>query len=540
MQKVRTVRTGEWQRSGEWQRGILAGMLLVPSLLIQPWSHAQMAPLEMTIEPDLETMPPLITPIQQISDVQPTDWAFQALQALNQRYGCLGGYPDSSFRGDRALTRFEFAAGLNFCLDQIRDKLTTISVDFNPPNNLTIVQRLNDEFSVELATIKERLNSLESKIPTLNTSPFSATTKLGGQAIFAVNAGGFSSDRIIAPRGAIVSDEQPNLTSLYRVSVDLNTSFVGNDLFKVRLLAASPGIRDNAAGFLEPNLSSNLDWAFPGNSQLSIARLYYTFAAQPDLRVTVGTQMIATDFVDFNRYSNLSFRDFSTTALVNNTLLFPRPFGAGAAIAWNPKGSPFSVNAVYIASNAQASLPGTNAFFGGGGSGDIRLFPAGGGGAKGGLLGDPYVGTVELNYAPSPALTLRLQYSAGEVLGSHFQGWGVNADLALTKTLGLFARYGNGNYPDTILGDLHPQYWSAGLVSRALLIPNDLAGIGIAQPFILDDVGNATQTNFEAFYNIPLSPYLRLTPLVQVISNPANQRSNGMIVTGTLRTVFSF
>ena len=71
-------------------------------------------------------------------------------------------------------------------------------------------------------------------------------------------------------------------------------------------------------------------------------------------------------------------------------------------------------------------------------------------------------------------------------------------------------------------------------------MPNDLAGIGIAQPFILGVVGDTTQTNFEAFYNIPISQRIRLTPLIQIISSPGNQASNETIFTGTLRAVLSF
>ncbi|MBY5285459.1 iron uptake porin, partial [Anabaena sp. PCC 7938] len=53
-----------------------------------------------------------VTSVSQFSDVQPTDWAFQALQSLVERYGCIAGYPNGTYRGNRALTRYEFAAGL--------------------------------------------------------------------------------------------------------------------------------------------------------------------------------------------------------------------------------------------------------------------------------------------------------------------------------------------------------------------------------------------------------------------------------------------
>jgi hypothetical protein len=479
-----------------------------------------------------------VTSVSQLTDVRPTDWAFQSLQSLVERYGCIAGYPDQTFRGNRALTRSEFAAGLNTCLERINEQISAI--DGVTQADRQTIQRLQTEFVTELATLKGRVDQLDTTTATLEKQQFSPTTKLTGQAIFAVNAGGFSGDRIIAPRGAIVATEQPNATSLYRFSFDLNTSFTGKDLLKLRLLAGSPGIGDNAAGYLEPNLGSVLDFAVPGRTQISLGRAYYTFAATPDLSVTLGSQMVAPDFIDKNRYANVSFRDFSTSALVNNFILLPRPFGAGAAIDWKPNKGPFSLRGVYIASSGSASLPENQQFFGGGRPQDIRLFPVSGGGATGGLFGDPYTGIIEAEYAPSKAFSVRLQYSGGELLGSNFKVFGVNADLALTRQVGLFARYGTGSYPDTLFGDIKPQYWSAGVGFNDLLQKGDVAGIGVAQPFIVSTVGNATQTNFEAFYNIPVSPKIRVTPLIQVISNAGNQRSNGAIVTGTLRAVFAF
>jgi hypothetical protein len=479
-----------------------------------------------------------VTSVSQLADVQPTDWAFQSLQRLVEQYGCISGYADRTFRGDRALSRSEFAAGLNACLDQINSEIRLI--DGVSQDDLRILQRLQTDFAAELATIKGRGDQLEIATEALQKQQFSRTTKLTGQAIFAVNMGGFQGDRILAPRGAEVAGDQPNATSLYRVSLDLNTSFKGNDLLKIRLLAASPGLNDNAGGYLEPNLGSTLDFAIPGRQELSLARAYYTFSPTRNLSVTLGSQIVAPDFIDKNRYANTSFRDFSTSALVNNFILLPRPGGAGAAIAWNPNKGPVSLRAVYIASSGSASLPENQQFLGGGRPQDIRLFPVSGGGATGGLFGDPYMGLVELEYAPTKSIALKLQYSGGKLLGSHFGVLGVNAEVALSKKVGLFARYGLGSYPDTLLGDIRPQYWSTGLAFQDIFTPNDLAGIGIAQPFILSSLGTATQTNIEAFYNIPITSNFRLTPIVQVITNPANQSQNGTIVTGTLRGIFSF
>ena len=62
-----------------------------------------------------------VTSITQFSDVYPTDWAYQALSNLIERYGCVAGYPNGTYRGNRAMTRFEAAALLNACLDRVTE-----------------------------------------------------------------------------------------------------------------------------------------------------------------------------------------------------------------------------------------------------------------------------------------------------------------------------------------------------------------------------------------------------------------------------------
>jgi hypothetical protein len=83
----------------------------------------------------------------QFRDVKPTDWAYPAIQSLVERYGCISGYPDSTFRGQQALTRYEFAAALNSCLDKL---------------NASFTEQLNQKAS------KEELQLLQTDISKLN------------------------------------------------------------------------------------------------------------------------------------------------------------------------------------------------------------------------------------------------------------------------------------------------------------------------------------------------------------------------------------
>ena len=56
-----------------------------------------------------------------LSDVQPTNWAYAAIQILNDRYGCIAGYPNGTFKPTQATTRAEAAALVNACVDRVSE-----------------------------------------------------------------------------------------------------------------------------------------------------------------------------------------------------------------------------------------------------------------------------------------------------------------------------------------------------------------------------------------------------------------------------------
>lgn len=484
----------------------------------------------------------VVPSVSELTDVQPTDWAFQALQSLATRYGVITGYPDSAYRGDRTITRYEFAAGINAVLERVNELITTGVSDRVARDDLIMLQRLQKEFVAELATLQNRVDTLEANAASLEANQFSTTTKLTGQVIFALTGGGFSGDRIIAPTGVEIANEDPNSTFIYRASLNFNTSFRGTDLLQIRLTTGSNGSDDNVAGLLEPNFGSVLDFSVPGrDDQFGIGRLYYTFTPVKDLTLTLGSALLATDYVDLNSYANNSAQDFSTQALINNFVLLPTPAGAGAVIEWNPGGGSFTLRTVYVAGNANDASGGDNTGspgFIGGSSAPQLIFPTNE--DEGGLFGSPYQGLVEAEYSVDNVFALRLQYSRGAIFGSRFNALGANFELPLSQQVAFFGRYGYGMYDDSSVGDLRPQYWMAGISFRDLFVTGAIAGIAAGQPLIESTVGTATQTNIEAFYNFPFSDNIKITPLVQIITNPGNQDSNGTIITGTLRTVFSF
>ncbi len=179
-----------------------------------------------------------VNSVAQLTDVKPTDWAFQALQSLVERYSCIVGYPDKTYRGDRALTRYEFAAGLNACLDKIQTLLAAATADFVTKEDLETVKRLQEEFATELSALRGRVDALEVRTATLEKQQFSVTTRLSGEAIFSrsnvfggENATGFGGVPVDAGRGVGVQQN--------RVRLNFLTSFTGQDLLTTRLEAGN-------------------------------------------------------------------------------------------------------------------------------------------------------------------------------------------------------------------------------------------------------------------------------------------------------------
>jgi hypothetical protein len=94
-----------------------------------------------------------VTSVSQLSDVQPTQWSYQAITNLVERYGCVAGYPNGTFRPGQSATRAELAALTNACLDNI--------TEFYTAADAALASALRAEFSRELAATNTRVTALE-------------------------------------------------------------------------------------------------------------------------------------------------------------------------------------------------------------------------------------------------------------------------------------------------------------------------------------------------------------------------------------------
>ncbi|WP_375505950.1 iron uptake porin [uncultured Nostoc sp.] len=512
-----------------------------------------------------------VTSVSQFSDVQPTDWAFQALQSLVERYGCIAGYPNSTYRGNRALTRYEFAAGLNACLDRVNELIATATADLVTKQDLATLQRLQEEFSAELATLRGRVDGLEARTAELEANQFSTTTKLVGEGIFAVSDV-FGDNRAV-PAGNSNQDLNYNTTFSDRVRLNLYSSFTGTDQLQLRLnanntisnvgAAATPTTAATGTGTNMTRLGFDGD---NGNSVV-IDKINYAFNFANALRVKVdasggelyeNVNTFNPDFASSGRGALSRYGRFSPIYRQGQN-------GAGLTVTFNP-GGPISLTGAYL---AQSTNNGAI----------LNAFGANNPGLNNGLFNGDNTIFGQLSFQPSKAFNIGLTYAhsylAGNAANSLFQGtgsifannpfgtgtrtesnnYGVEATFQFSRTLAI-SGWGGYTTADAKTGinagaDADVWYWAGALALRDFGGEGNVLGIIFGQPpkvtggsiknvatnVNLDD---NTSYHLEGLYKFKVSDNIQVTPGVLVIFNPEHNDANDTIYVGTLRTTFTF
>ena len=521
-----------------------------------------------------------VTSVSQFSDVQPTDWAFQALQSLVERYGCVAGYPNGTFRGNRALSRYEFAAGLNSCLDRVNELIATATADMVSKQDLATLQRLQEEYSTELATIRGQVDALEARTGELEANQFSTTTKLSGEAIFSVSQA-FGDKQAVA--NSLNAKNNPDLDSnatfSNRVRLSLNSSFTGTDQLQTRLNAIninpnSVGTGGTGTGMTRLGYDGSTTTANNNNS-ITIDKLNYSFNLSKAIRVKIdATGAELNENVDV---FNPDFRSSGSGSLSRYGRFSPiyRQAGDGAGITVNVKPSDkFTLSAAYFATGRDTAadpisgkglFDGNNTMFGQlafkpnkainlgltyahsyqNSTNGFNLF----GSTGSAVANNPFSNTIStalgggnLNATAIEAnhygLEVSLQPSAKITLGGS-AGYTTASTLKAaapastetwywTTTLGIKDFGKEGNTLGFIFGQ-SPKISEATVSGKSVLST-------------LKTTGRESSNSYhaEGLYKIKLSDNILVTPGVLVIFNPENNDKNSTEYVGTLRTTFTF
>ncbi|GAP98658.1 iron uptake porin [Leptolyngbya sp. NIES-2104] len=505
-----------------------------------------------------------VTSVSQLSDVRPTDWAFQALQSLVERYGCIAGYPDRTFRGNRATTRFEFAAGLNACLDRVNELIAASTADLVKKEDLATLQKLQEQFAAELATIRGRVDSLEARTTTLEKQQFSTTTKLQGEAIFAVSGaqgdfkavGTTPAGGAAAPFGAGTVDD--NTTFSNRVRLSLRTSFTGQDTLVTRIQArnitdfgvgsaAAPG----ATGTNMARLSFEGGGA-SGNAAI-VDKLFYRFPIGRGGNITLDAingefynnvnnfnPLLASDgqgsISRFGRFNPI-YRQGASPGVVS-----------GAGVTANlPLGNAFTLSLGYIADEAQDPTGARGVFNGSNAALAQLAFRF----APGAEVGFTYVRGYDRggNVATTSATGSRLSNAPfGGGVATSTDNFGIQGSFRITPNFVLSGWGGltKANAESGVLAGSEADIlnWAVSLAFPDLGGKGNLAGVifGMPPKVTSSDLADDPDTSFhlEGLYRLRLNNNISITPGIIVIFNPEHNNANDTVYVGTIRTTFSF
>lgn len=570
--------------SGKWLLGVgtkvkgLGGVVLLLGLgLAARPAAAQTATIDQVsayLREGQSTQQAQVTSVSEFADVKPTDWAFQALQSLVERYGCIAGYPTNppTFKGDRALTRYEFAAGLNACLDRINELIAAATEPLATKEDLATVQKLQEQFAAELATLRGRVDSLEARTATLESQQFSTTTKLSGQAIFGVVAAGGGNTNAPARGDAT--------TFNYRVRLNFQSSFTGQDALVTGLQAYDIGNYNAGLGVSDTpifndgvtNLGYTPGFAYidpsdsniysPGSVQLY--KLAYLFPAPgvKNMTVFVAPAVETTDaFPTVLPFYGEGSEAVSRWGQVNSILrLSTGTSGIGNAAAIGFTWSPIdwlNWTIAYASANPEQAGDSPSALLGAG------------------LFGGSTVVMTQLTFTPfknfQAALTYANAYHQINVLGTSLSNADIfsNLDSPITSPIringigGTFsweflpnislAGYGSymltetfteGNYANLLSWMLGVHFKDPGLPGSAgLMFGSPLYRTAASQLTAPGSAGNDTPYQLEAYYRFQVNRFMSVTPGVFFVFNPEGNPSGWdaqTVTVGVVRTTFNF
>lgn len=520
--------------------------------------------------------------VSSLADVMPSDWAFQALRNLVETYGCIQGYPDGTFKGARSLSRYEFAAGLNACLEVITGLIAQSAVN---PDDIAVIQRLQQEYRGELSELSSRVDSLEAETAALNAQQFSTTTKLFGVGtVYLAGAVGDTTAASYAPTVEGLRTLRPaedlkdNPVLQYSTLLSFNSSITGPtdrlsvDLWTSNITPFSPslfGATENVTGTHQTRLSYD---APPYNGTIGLADLIYQFQPVKNLSVFIdavggevsGELLYATQpFTVLAPYTNSISRFGRYDPIYYQTLARP-----GVAVNYDFTDS-LSLGGGYYGDFVTSYNP-AEGFFGGSNAAlaQLSMFPtdtlgmtlvyvrsynsAGPGvavsGGTGSLYADQPFGTTLLpgpgnRFIPASIATTADHLSWGF-------GWRPTSKLAFTGNVGVSFAHAQQDNPayNVVRGDGATLFqWKLGIVLPDLFKEGNVGSLMVGNPYRVVSHSSEylrpeadTAWHVELAYKHNLNRNLSIQPGFLLVMNPENNAGNPAIGVFQIKTQFLF
>jgi hypothetical protein len=516
-------------------------------------------------------------------EVKPGDWAYQTLQSLNAKYGC-----SDMPTGNRSLSREEFATSLNGCVQSMEELVarrktrkvikkrrvapvkpapemvepTPVAPEPAPPvappappevsqQDLDQLKQLVQSFGTELQGVDARIKALDGKIADVKDKSFSTTTKLVGEAIFAVTglAGGPST----ATKTTIFSD---------RVRLNFRSSFTGKDLLLVRLQSRNS---NSFAGAPSGTNMARLGFEGSEENATTVHRLQYQLPLAPTTKVFV--EAVGSELNDNYYTFNPEHQAAGTGAVTRFGRFAPiyRLANEGAGIGVDHKFSP-NLGLVLSYAVPRVGIPGV-----GGTAPETVSSPT----ENNGLFNGSNVLFSQLTFKPSDDASLGVAYArsynstgtglsgangsniannpfastAAALVPTTANHYTVMGSVNLSKDL-IFSAWGGLTQAERASGVGKAEIWNYAATLAAKDFGSQGSTLGFVvgmQPKLTSNSGATaarvdpgTGMHIEAFYKYKASDNLFITPGLLMLTNPEHNTANPTEYLGTIRTTFVF
>jgi hypothetical protein len=493
-----------------------------------------------------------VNSVFQLRDVSPGDWAFEALRNLVERYGCIAGYPDGTYRGNRALSRYEFAAGLNACLQQIERLIAANTGGEVTREDLATLQRLTQEFEAELATLGTRVDNLEGRVGFLEDNQFSTTTKLNGSVVFDLAVAGgdqkaVGAQAVFQPPGVNFDDSgevEEGVHFTNRVRLNFDSSFTGRDRLRTRLETANNITLGGATG--ASATARNLG---AGGGGIRLDQLMYSFPVGDNIIAHVGaTGVLVDDIFDAGSTASFAYGSINLFTAYNN-LIYDVSSSDSAGFGAN----------IVLNNLIQLDL----GYFTGSGATDPDEGLFGGDYAAGAQLGFNF-GELDLSLAylrsyqvggnlsgfvGSPAAATPFPDDNGDNIANSADHFGVHANWRVSQRFSIGGYFGLVDAQTEVGPTASAELvnWLVNTSFPDLGKEGSVLILAFGQPpKLVDSEGAAVaedpDTGFllSAEYDYPINDNIFITPGGYVLFNPDHNDNNDSIFVGRLRTLFVF
>ena len=453
------------------------------------------------------------------ADIYPEDWSYQALVQLSEHHDCSAAAPATAMADNLPLTRYEAAALVADCLRE--------GVE---------VGALADEFSAELAVLGTRVDELESQVAELKAAQFSTTSKLRGEALFAVGGVGADVDN---------DDASTDKTAIHtgsRMRLNLLTSFTGRDQMVTRI-QMKDGLQFKSAtgynGYSLQHIDGN------GETNLLIDKLYYRFPLSNKALLAFGYAMEDEYFLAFPKsyYASTApmFSSFKKTQYLGGT-----GTGAGGTLKLSDN---WYFSSGYIADKTDAGDPDENKGLTGE---ETKWYVP----VQLNFRGNHYLISANYRYVENWA---KGQNSYGTDLAkslagnSSFSDWTISGNLKLRDNISMTGSYGTTRFSvdssqkDKYGDTANSSNWMLGLSFNDVFTDNDKAGFAYGQQTYVGNLDNSASESedsqipyaFEAWYIYQVTDNISIQPALTYISK-TNEADLDSVWGGLLLTKIKF